>query len=73
MGFHDALETGSQLDSYRIEAPVARSGMASIYRARDLRTGRQLALKTPHSGAKAQLLLHRAPSSIISERSVPSQ
>jgi eukaryotic-like serine/threonine-protein kinase len=35
----DSLEPGSQIDSYRIEAPVARSGMASIYRATD--TARQ--------------------------------
>jgi hypothetical protein len=37
MSFFDSLETGSQIDSYRIDAPVARSGMASIYRATDLR------------------------------------
>ena len=42
MGFHDSLEPGSQIDSYRIEAEVARSGMASIYRATDLRDGRQV-------------------------------
>jgi hypothetical protein len=35
MGYHDSLEAGSQIDSYLIEAPVARSGMASIYRAID--------------------------------------
>ena len=33
MGILDTIETGSQIDSYRIEAPVARSGMASIFRA----------------------------------------
>jgi len=27
-GFYDSLKAGSQIDSYRIEAPVARSGMA---------------------------------------------
>ena len=37
MGFHDSIEAGSQIDSYRIEAPVARSGMASIFRAVDTR------------------------------------
>ncbi len=41
MGFLDAFETGSQLDSYRIDASVARSGMATIYRATDLRDNRQ--------------------------------
>ena len=40
MGFYDSFEAGSQIDSYRIEAPVARSGMASIYRATDMRDNR---------------------------------
>ena len=31
----DSLETNSQIDSYRIEALIASSGMASIYRATD--------------------------------------
>ena len=30
MSYYDGLEPGSQIDSYRIEAPVARSGMATI-------------------------------------------
>jgi len=37
MSFYDTLEAGTQLDSYRIDAPVARSGMASIFKATDLR------------------------------------
>src|SRR6201997_5328772 len=41
-------QTGGQLDHYRIEGVVARSGMASIFRATDLRTGRPVALKVPH-------------------------
>ena len=36
------------LDHYRIENLVARSGMASIYRATDLRTGAVVAIKLPH-------------------------
>ncbi len=43
-----ALHTGDQLDHYRIEALVARSGMASIFRATDLRSGKSVALKIPH-------------------------
>jgi len=42
------LHPGDQLDHYRIEALVARSGMASIYRATDLRDNRQVAIKIPH-------------------------
>jgi eukaryotic-like serine/threonine-protein kinase len=57
MGFHDGLEAGSQIDSYRIEAPVARSGMASIYRATDLRDNRVVALKIPHPDLEADPIL----------------
>ncbi len=57
MGFYDALEAGSQLDSYRIDTPVARSGMASIYRATDLRDNRTVALKIPHPDMEADPIL----------------
>jgi serine/threonine-protein kinase len=57
MGFYDTLEAGSQLDSYRIDAPVARSGMASVYRATDLRDSRQVALKIPHPDLEADPIL----------------
>ena len=42
------LHTGDQLDHYRIDALVARSGMASIFRGTDTRTGTQVAIKIPH-------------------------
>ena len=57
MGFYDSLEAGSQLDSYRIENPVARSGMASIYRATDVRDHRIVALKIPHPDMEADPIL----------------
>lgn len=57
MGFHDSLEAGAQIDSYRIEAPVARSGMASIYRAVDTRDNRTVALKIPHPELEADPIL----------------
>jgi len=57
MGFLDALEAGAQIDSYRIEAPVARSGMASIYRAIDTRDNRTVALKIPHPDLEADPIL----------------
>ena len=43
-----SLHPGDQLDHYRIDSLVARSGMASIYRATDTRTGRAVAIKLPH-------------------------
>ena len=57
MGFLDSIEAGSQIDSYRIEAPVARSGMASIYRAVDTRDDRVVALKIPHPDMEADPIL----------------
>jgi serine/threonine-protein kinase len=42
------LEPGQQLDHYHLEALAARSGMASIFRATDLRTGETVAIKVPH-------------------------
>jgi len=58
MGLHDTLEAGSQIDSYRIEVPVARSGMASIYRAVDVRDNRIVALKIPHPDMEADPVLY---------------
>ena len=43
-----SLHPGDQLDRYRIDSLVARSGMASIFRATDTRTGRPVAIKVPH-------------------------
>src|SRR6202142_3123980 len=47
------LHPGEQLDHYRIENLVARSGMASIYRATDVDNGRQVAIKIPHPEMEA--------------------
>jgi serine/threonine-protein kinase len=46
-------EPGDFLDQYRIDAIVARSGMATIFRATDLRDGMQVALKVPHAETEA--------------------
>jgi len=48
MSISGTLETGQELDHYRIDAAVAESGMASIFRATDLRDGKRVALKIPH-------------------------
>ncbi len=42
------IHPGDQLDHYRIEKVAARSGMASIFRGRDLRNDRPVAIKVPH-------------------------
>jgi serine/threonine-protein kinase len=57
MGFLDSIEAGTKIDSYRIESPVARSGMASIFRAVDTRDGRIVALKIPHPDMEADPIL----------------
>jgi serine/threonine protein kinase len=43
-----ALHSGDRIDHYLIDSVAARSGMASIFRATDLRTGRPVAIKVPH-------------------------
>ncbi len=42
------LEAGDMLDHYRLEAVVGRGGMSTLFRATDLRNGRQVAVKVPH-------------------------
>ena len=42
------LEAGEMLDHYRLDATVSRSGMATLYKATDFNTGRQVAVKVPH-------------------------
>jgi serine/threonine-protein kinase len=57
MGHFDRYEPGQQVDSYRIDAAVAQSGMACIYRATDTRDGRTVALKVPHPDMEADPIL----------------
>lgn len=40
-------EAGDTLDHYRIDALVAHTGMSVLYRATDLESGRQVAIKVP--------------------------
>ncbi len=53
----NTFHPGDMLDHYRIENLVARSGMASIFRATDTRTGRPVALKIPHPEMEADVVL----------------
>jgi serine/threonine protein kinase len=48
-----ALHPGDLLDHYRIDNLVARSGMASIFRATDTENGRTVAIKIPHPEMEA--------------------
>jgi serine/threonine-protein kinase len=48
-----SLRAGDKLDHYLIENLVARSGMASIFRATDERTGQLVAIKIPHPEMEA--------------------
>jgi serine/threonine-protein kinase len=41
-------EAGEMLDHYRLDATVARSGMATLFKATDVSNGRQVAIKVPH-------------------------
>src|SRR5579862_3042690 len=52
-----ALHPGDLLDHYRIENLVARSGMASIFRATDIDNNRTVAIKIPHPEMEADPLL----------------
>jgi len=51
------MEAGDTLDHYRLQATVARSGMSTLYRATDLNSGRQVALKVPHAEMESDPIL----------------
>jgi serine/threonine protein kinase len=42
------LHPGDRLDHFELEGVVATSGMATVFRAKDVRTGEQVAIKVPH-------------------------
>jgi serine/threonine-protein kinase len=50
-------EIGETLDHYRLEAMVARSRMSTLFKATDLRDGRQVAIKIPHEEMEADPVL----------------
>jgi serine/threonine protein kinase len=53
-----SLQSGDQLDHYHIESLAAQSGMASIYRATDLRNDRAVAIKVPHLQVESDPLFY---------------
>jgi len=52
------IRSGDQLDHYRIDGVVARSGMASIFRGTDLNTGNSVAIKVPHPEMESDPMLY---------------
>jgi serine/threonine protein kinase len=51
------LEAGDTLDHYRLERMVARTGMATLFKATDMRDGRPVAIKVPHPEMEADPVL----------------
>ena len=51
------LEAGDTLDHYRLDETVARGGMATLFKATDLRDGRRVAIKVPHEEMEADPIL----------------
>jgi serine/threonine protein kinase len=52
------LQVGDRLDQYELTELLARSGMASVYRAKDTATGASVALKVPHLQFESDVVFH---------------
>jgi serine/threonine-protein kinase len=50
-----SVQAGQQLDHYNIESVLAHSGMATIFRGTDSRTGQRVAIKVPHMEAESDV------------------
>jgi len=53
------LLPGQVLDQYQVIDVIARSGMASLYRARDLDDGRTVVLKVPYPQYESDIVFHQ--------------
>jgi eukaryotic-like serine/threonine-protein kinase len=53
----NSLNPGDSLDHFHLENLIAQSGMASIFRATDLRTGNSVAIKVPHPHIECDVIL----------------
>ncbi len=54
----EILEPGDWPDHYLIDSIVARSGMSVLYKATDMNSGREVAVKVPHAEMEADPVLH---------------
>lgn len=54
----ESLRPGQLLDQYQIVDVIAQSGMATIFRARDLATGRTVVLKVPYLQFESDVVFH---------------
>ncbi len=52
------LSVGDRLDRYELTELLARSGMASVFKARDTETGEAIALKLPHLHFESDVVFH---------------
>jgi serine/threonine-protein kinase len=52
------LGVGDHIDRYELTELLARSGMASVFKARDTETGSVIALKLPHLHFEADVVFH---------------
>jgi serine/threonine protein kinase len=53
-----SLHPGERLDHYELESVVATSGMATVFRAHDVRTGVVVAIKVPHPEIESDPVLY---------------
>ncbi len=52
------LGVGDRVDRYELTELLARSGMASVFKARDIETGDMIALKLPHLHFESDVVFH---------------
>jgi serine/threonine-protein kinase len=53
------LASGDRLDGFVITDTVARTAMASVFRARDTRDGTSVCVKVPHPACECDVVLHQ--------------
>jgi serine/threonine-protein kinase len=54
----DSAQPGQRLDHFELESAIAHSGMATIFRGRDLRNGREVAVKVPLMEAESDVAFY---------------